>query len=166
MKRVHTPPLTSVHRKGCESGTTSKQHIPSLHPTCNKEGSNPGVCSRCWSSRPGVATRMFIFMTDVCSSRNSFLPPVINPADSWWCFPNSRSTSKIWRDSSLVGDITSAARPSLYRHRHQGSGQGANNNRRHVKQLGPQRHRNRLLHRRPRLLQVALADIQDREIYT
>ena len=113
-KKVYVPRACAPdHYCRHKGGNTGAVLINPICPTCNKEGSNPGVCSRCWSSRPGVATRMFILMTEVCSSRNSFLPPVINPADSWWCFPNSRSTSKIWRDSSLVGDITSAARPSL-----------------------------------------------------
>lgn len=123
LNRLSTAPTQTARRTLLDK--TALSDIPksdiAVH-TCSKDASKPGVCSRCWRSRPGVATRIFMRTTDACSSRNSFLPPVINPADSWWCFPKTRNTSKIWRASSLVGDITNAASPSLMQAREIGAG--------------------------------------------
>lgn len=55
-----------------------------------------GVCSKCWSKRPGVQTRMLARVTEDCSWRNSFFPPVIKPAEREWLDPTIRRTSKIW----------------------------------------------------------------------
>lgn len=57
--------------------------------------SNPIVWSMCWSSRPGVAMRMFILVSLSISSLR-FFPPITSPAENEWYGPILRRTSKIW----------------------------------------------------------------------
>ena len=84
--------------------------------SCRLVASKPTVSSRCCSSRPGVATRTFIPRMRCASSWRS-LPPMTSPADRSCCTPRVRSTSKIWRASSRVGETTSAPSPSAFDHR-------------------------------------------------
>ena len=76
------------------------------------EQSKLGVSSMCWSSRPGVHTRMFMRTSRSRSSLTS-LPPITRPALNECLLPAFLSTSKICRASSRVGEMTRAPRPSM-----------------------------------------------------
>ena len=85
------------------SSSTSERSVPA---------SKSGVCSRCCSSRPGVATTSAMRATRDCSSTKSRLPPVSSAAESACRAPTLRKTSKIWSASSRVGVTMSAPSPS------------------------------------------------------
>lgn len=124
---VEDPICLVEHCRLVSASKATSTHAPS---TWSWSHSKPIVWSICCSSRPGVATRMFMRSMRPCSSFK-LLPPITSPAENWCLCPIFLSTSKIWtacdrqcwraamkviRTSSRVGEMTSAPKPSVGPH--------------------------------------------------